>query len=157
MKRKDTIKSQKEFSTLIKTGKFIKTKDYVIYYKDNNLNKIRFGIAISTKIGNAVTRNRLKRQTREIIYKLNSLFKNNKDYIIMIRKGCLDTSFKKKFDNLENSLVYTSGMGGVYPSGILIGRVDSVQNDKYEVSKIINVKPSSQIDNFRFVNVLIRK
>lgn len=67
------------------------------------------------------------------------------------------TSTNKKFDNLENSLVYTSGMGGVYPSGILIGKVDSVQNDKYEVSKIINVKPSSQIDNFRFVNILIRK
>lgn len=104
MKRKDTIKSQKEFSTLIKTGKFIKTKDYVIYYKDNNLNKIRFGIAISTKIGNAVTRNKLKRQTREIIYKLNSLFKNNKDYIIMIRKGCLETPFHIRVESLEKKI-----------------------------------------------------
>lgn len=104
MKKKDTIKSQKEFSTLIKTGRFIKTKDYVIYYKENNLSKKRFGIAISNKIGNAVTRNKLKRQTREIINKLNSLFKNNRDYIIMIRKGCLETPFHERVESLENKI-----------------------------------------------------
>ena len=70
MKKREMIKSKKVFTTLIKTGKFIKTKDYVIYYKENNLEKIRFGIAISNKIGNAVIRNKLKRQTREIIKNL---------------------------------------------------------------------------------------
>ena len=104
MNKKETIKSQKEFSTLIKTGRFIKTKDYVIYYKENNLEKKRFGIAISTKLGNAVTRNKLKRQTREIIDKLNSLFKNNKDYIIMIRKGCLESPFHERIDSLEKKI-----------------------------------------------------
>ena len=101
MKKKDTIKSQKEFTLLIKNGKFIKNNDYVIYYKENNLNKKRFGIAISNKIGNAVTRNKLKRQTREIIDILNSLFKNNTDYIIMVRKGCLNTVFHERLNNLE--------------------------------------------------------
>ena len=104
MKKKYTIKSQKEFSMLIKTGRYIKNKDYVIYYKDNNLDKKRFGIAISTKLGNAVTRNKLKRQTREIIDKLNSLFKNNKDYIIMIRKGCLETPFHARVEILEKKI-----------------------------------------------------
>ena len=101
MKKKDTIKSQKEFSILIKTSRFIKTKEYVIYYKENNLNKIRYGIAVSTKIGNSVTRNKLKRQTKEIVDKLNSLFKNNKDYIIMIRKGCLEHTFHERLKKLE--------------------------------------------------------
>ena len=74
MKKKDIIKSQKEFNLIIKTGKFIKNDDYVIYYKDNQLSKKRFGVAVSTKLGNAVTRNKLKRQTKEIIDKLNILF-----------------------------------------------------------------------------------
>ena len=104
MKKKDIIKSQQDFSTLIRKGRFIKTKDYVIYYKDNNLNKKRFGIAISTKLGNAVTRNKLKRQTREIIDKLNYLFKNNKDYIIMIRKGCLETPFHERIESLGKQI-----------------------------------------------------
>ena len=104
MKKRDTIKSREEYSNLIKNGSYIKTKEYVIYYLDNNYNKKRFGLAISNKIGNAVTRNKLKRQTREIIDSLNSLFKNNKDYIIMIRKGCLDSSFSEKKENLEKRL-----------------------------------------------------
>lgn len=107
MKKKDTIKSRKEYSKLIKKGTYIKTKEYVIYSMDNKLDKKRFGLAISNKIGNAVTRNKLKRQTREIVDSLNSLFKNNKDYIIMIRKGCLDSSFKEKKENLETKLKET--------------------------------------------------
>ncbi len=104
MKKKDMIKSKQEFSTLIKTSKFIKTNDYVIYYKENNLNKKRFGIAISNKIGKAHIRNKLKRQTREIIDQLNYLFKNNQDYIIMIRKGCLESTFQNKLEKLEKKL-----------------------------------------------------
>ena len=104
MKKREIIKSKDEFSNLIKNSKFIKTKEFVIYYKENDLNKKRFGIAISNKIGNAVTRNKLKRQTKEIIDKLKTLFKNDTDYIIMIRKGCLETSFRDRLDNLENKL-----------------------------------------------------
>ena len=104
MRKKEIIKKSSEFTNLITNSKFIKTKEYIIYYNDNTLNKKRFGIAISNKIGNAVTRNKLKRQTREIVDKLKYLFKNNRDYIIMIRKGCLDTPFEIKLHNLENTL-----------------------------------------------------
>ena len=104
MKKKDTIKSQREFSNIIKNSEFFKTNEFTIYYKENNLNKKRFGIDVSTKLGNAIVRNRLKRQTREIINKLNYLFKNNQDYIIMIRKGSLSTSFSIRLKNLEDKL-----------------------------------------------------
>ena len=104
MKKKDIIKSQKQFNLLIKTGRFIKNDDYVIYYKDNDIKKIRYGVAVSTKLGNAVRRNKLKRQTKEIVDKLNYLFKNNKDYIIMIRKGSLDHTFHERLDKLEKLL-----------------------------------------------------
>ena len=104
MKKAETIKSKKDFSDIIKTGKYIKMNCYILYYKDNSLDKSRFGIAISNKIGNAVTRNRLKRQTREIIFALKSLFKNNRDYIIMIRKECLNISFKERLDIFEKKL-----------------------------------------------------
>ena len=104
MKKSETVKSKQEFTDLIKNGKFFKTNDYIIYYKESNLNKVRFGIAVSSKLGNAVVRNKLKRQTREIINNLKSLFKNNRDYIIMIRKGALTSRFQEKKDRLELSL-----------------------------------------------------
>ena len=39
-----------DFSNPIKNSKFLKTNEFVIYYKENNLAKKRFGIAISNKI-----------------------------------------------------------------------------------------------------------
>ena len=53
-------------------------------------------------------------------------------------------------------LVYTSGLGGVFPSGILIGKVDSITTDVYDLSKIINVRPSAKFDDINFVTILKR-
>lgn len=54
-------------------------------------------------------------------------------------------------------LVYTSGLGGVFPSGILLGKVDSITTDSYDLSKIINVKPSVSFEDINYVSVLKRK
>ena len=52
--------------------------------------------------------------------------------------------------------VYTSGLGGVFPSGILIGKVENITTDVYDLSKIINVKPSASFDDINYVTVLKR-
>lgn len=52
--------------------------------------------------------------------------------------------------------VYTSGLGGVFPSGILIGRVENVITDVYDLSKIINVKPSANFADINYVTILKR-
>ena len=56
----------------------------------------KYGIAISNKIGKANIRNRLKRQTRAIIDINKNLFQKGYNYIIMIRKSCLEASFYNK-------------------------------------------------------------
>ena len=53
--------------------------------------------------------------------------------------------------------VYTSGLGGVFPSGILIGKVASIDTDEYDLSKIIKVEPSANFDDINYVSVLKRK
>ena len=53
-------------------------------------------------------------------------------------------------------LVYTSGLGGVFPSGILIGKVESITTDVYDLSKIINVTPSADFDDINYVSILKR-
>lgn len=55
------------------------------------------------------------------------------------------------------SKVYTSGLGGVFPSGILIGTVESISKDDYDLSKIIKVTPNVDFLNINYVSILKRK
>lgn len=60
-------------------------------------------------------------------------------------------------DNVSiDDLVYTSGLGGVFPSGILIGKVENITTDVYDLAKIINVTPSADFNNINYVTVLKR-
>ena len=94
MKRIETIKDKKLFNNIIKTSPYKKNNCYIIYYKDKELAKIEIGIAISTKYGKAYERNKIKRQTRNIIDEYKNLFSNTKYYIIMIRKGAKGSSYE---------------------------------------------------------------
>lgn len=56
-----------------------------------------------------------------------------------------------------DDLVYTSGLGGVFPSGILIGKVKEITTDEYDLSKELKVEPVVDFNNINFVAVLKRK
>lgn len=53
--------------------------------------------------------------------------------------------------------VYTSGLGGIFPSGILIGTVSEISTDSYDLAKIIKVVPSADFTDINYVSVLKRK
>ena len=101
MKRIETIKDQKLFNNIIRNGKFIKNNFFVIYNIRKEEDKINYGIAVSNKLGKAVVRNKLKRQTRTIIDNHRNLFKKEHNYIIMIRKGSVGSDYQ----TLDRALV----------------------------------------------------
>ncbi len=53
--------------------------------------------------------------------------------------------------------VYTSGLGGVFPSGILIGKVSEITTDSYDLAKIIKVTPSVNFTDINYVSILKRR
>ena len=53
--------------------------------------------------------------------------------------------------------VYTSGLGGIFPSGILIGKVKKIRTDEYDLAKIIDVEPVANFDDINYVAILKRK
>ena len=61
------LKNRFDFLNVRKNGKKIIGKYVIINFSKNNLDKIRFGITVSKKIGNAVLRNYIKRIFRDIL------------------------------------------------------------------------------------------
>ena len=53
--------------------------------------------------------------------------------------------------------VYTSGLGGVFLSGILVGIVTEISTDSYDLAKIIKASPSADFTDINYVSILKRK
>lgn len=100
MKKINIIKRKDEINEVIKNRKQVKNKYYYIYYKDNSYDKYRFCICVSKKLGNAVNRNKIKRQVKDIIDKSNLVFKRNVDYVIIISKEINNIEFNKRREYL---------------------------------------------------------
>ena len=100
MKKNKIIKDSYIFEDVIKNGNVKKSKYINIFYKPNDEKKTYFGFAVGKKIGNAVCRNKNKRQMKSIVDECEYLFSNSYYYIIMLKKEINDLSFKEKKDVL---------------------------------------------------------
>lgn len=55
--------------------------------------------------------------------------------------------------NIDDS-VLTSGLGEMFPSGIYIGQVKEIKNDKYNLSKIVYIQTGQDFNDIHYVTVL---
>lgn len=60
-------------------------------------------------------------------------------------------------DIKKGTIVTTTGLNDNFPSGVLIGYVDNITTDSFELGKILEVKPSVDFDNIKYVTILDRK
>ncbi len=101
MKKKNVLKNNRDFNRIIKNNKPFKYKDYVIYLERIEDSNYHFGISVSKKLGNAVVRNKLKRQLRSIISKND--YQNNFNCIIILGKGILAKNYQQMDNNLQDA------------------------------------------------------
>lgn len=102
LKKYEIVKKNTDFNDIINTGRCIRNKYYSIYYKDSEDDFPKFGLAVSKKCGNAVDRNKIKRQLRNIIDDNKKLFSIKMNYIIMVRKEILNVSYLQMEEQLIN-------------------------------------------------------
>jgi len=93
MKKIEIIKSSREYTEIINNGKSIKSKNFSIYYRNND-EKNRYGISIPKKTGKAVIRNKIKRRIKNIIDNNKNSMQSSYDYVIIIRKGILELTYQ---------------------------------------------------------------
>ena len=102
MKKRDVIKKREEFTRIIRGRKSFGEKTLVLYYQPKMYQNNRVGISVTTKLGNAVARNRAKRQMRMMIDEIYD-WEENFDSIIVIRESFKDSSFAENKSLLERS------------------------------------------------------
>ena len=103
MKKAYRVKKNSEFQEILKTGKSFANRELVIYYKEKPLQThFRIGISVGKKIGNAVTRNRIKRYIRQSFIQLEDKVIPEIDIIIIARKPAVDMDCKQ----IKNSLIH---------------------------------------------------
>ena len=83
MKKENRIKKNEEFQSIIKHNKSKSNRYYVLYYANRKHDYDRIGISVGKKSGNAVVRNKIKRQVRMMLQELCD-FNSGYDYILRI-------------------------------------------------------------------------
>ena len=74
-----------QFKKLYQKGKSSVHPSLVVYTKRNGLNRNRFGITVSKKLGKAVVRNRAKRRLREVFRLTSQHLAQGYDFVMVAR------------------------------------------------------------------------
>lgn len=80
-----SLKSNRDFRRLYSRGKQVVSPTMVLYVWKNRLDQNRLGITVSKKLGNAVTRNKVRRRIREIYRLHEEEFSSGLDLVVVAR------------------------------------------------------------------------
>ena len=85
MKSTATVKQNYEFRRMYAKGKSGVSSCLVVYFRRNHYGYNRLGVTVSTKLGHAVVRNRVRRRLREIFRLSQGKMKQGYDVILVAR------------------------------------------------------------------------
>ena len=95
MKAAVTVKENHVFRRIYRKGQSSVQPAVVVYCQKNRQGKTRLGVTVSTKLGKAVVRNRVRRRIREI-YRLNKAkMLPGYDLIVVARVRAVETDYQK--------------------------------------------------------------
>lgn len=97
MKYKDaeSLKKNRDFQLVYKTGTSYVNKYLVMYARENQLGKNRIGISVSKKVGNSVVRHRLCRLVRESYRLHEDVFRRGFDIVVVARVSAKERTFRE--------------------------------------------------------------
>ena len=112
MKKAYRIKKNNYFQLVFKKGKSTANRQFVIYIlKKPKQKNFRIGLSVSKQIGNAVTRNRVKRLIRETFKELKADLPNEYDFVVIARKPTATMNFY----NVKRSIVHILKLAKLLP------------------------------------------
>ena len=113
MKKRFRVKKEKDFNAIFKEGKSFANRKFVIYRLENNEQHFRVGLSVSKKLGNAVTRNQIKRRIRHILIEHKNQLVENVDFVVIARKGVEILDYAE----MEKNLLHVLKLSKIYQEG----------------------------------------
>ena len=95
MKPAVTLKQNRDFRRLYARGKSAVCPMMVVYCRRNRLDHNRLGLTVSTKLGGAVRRNRIRRRLREVYRLYLPQISAGYDLVLVARNRAFDAPFPK--------------------------------------------------------------
>lgn len=105
LKKSQRVKKNEDFQKVFKKGKSVANRQFVVYsYRKEDQLEFRIGLSVGKKIGNAVTRNRIKRYIRQAFLEMKDELKNDRDYVIIARHQAAALDFHETKKSLQHVL-----------------------------------------------------
>ncbi len=103
MERRHRLSRSRDFDAVYRRGRSVSTRFLVlhIFDRDDDAGEPRLGIAVPKTTGGAVTRNRIKRQLREIWRERAPNLDAPRDYVLVVRPGLPEASETRGFEWLS--------------------------------------------------------
>lgn len=98
----ESIKNNSDFLKAYRHGKSYANRYLVMYVRKNDLDRNRYGITVSKKVGNSVVRHRVTRLIRESIRLNVEKFENGYDIVIIAR----NTAKSRKCQEIESAVLH---------------------------------------------------
>ena len=102
MRRKYRLRRNSDFQQVRQNGKFYASPLMVLAFLRNELDHSRFGFVVSKRLGNAVKRNKIKRQIREATRLQLPQIESGVDLVIIARQPIREASYQE----IEQTLLY---------------------------------------------------
>ena len=113
MRKSFRVKKEKDFDAIFKKGASVANRKFVIYRLENNEKHFRVGLSVSKKLGNAVTRNQIKRRIRHVLIQNSHQIVENVDFVVIARKGVEVLEYAE----IEKNLLHVLKLAKIYQEG----------------------------------------
>ena len=106
MQRRNRLSRSRDFDEVYRRGRSVSTRFLTLYWfdREETVGEPRLGLAVPREVGNAVVRNRIKRQLRELFTQRLDRVPATSDYVLKVRSGLPEAVDANGFDWLADRL-----------------------------------------------------
>ena len=108
----ESLKKNKDFQIVYRTGRSYANRFLVMHIRKNDLGRNRLGISVSKKVGNSVVRHHLTRLIRESYRLQEEYFLCGYDIVVVVRVNAKNSSFA----DMKSAFIHLGKLHKIYIS-----------------------------------------